>query len=138
MGAGSESWPVSSSSRAGTKPSGRLLNEFLISLGLFFLILTANLTVLNSASRSSAQAGATRQALDLARDGLEEAIAAPTPGLREVNFGSRGKETNGFTFNRRVKVVPLAGPQQGLALATVTVDWGQGRTVSLERYVWRL
>lgn len=121
-----------------TRSRGRLLNEFLISLGLFFLILTANLTILNSASRSSSQAGATREALDLARDGLEQAIAAPSSGLREQGFSSRSGEIEGFTFTRKVKVVPLSGAQEGLALATVTVDWGRGRTVRLERYVRRI
>lgn len=129
---------MGSSRRAGARPTGRLLNEFLISLGLLFLILMGNLTVLNSASRSSSQAGATRRALDLARDGLEEAVAAPVPGLRQHSFGSLRDEAEGYTFSRRVKVTPLSGPQEGLALVTVTVDWGRGRTVALERYVWRI
>ena len=120
---------------------GRLLNEFLVSLGLFFLILTANLTILNSASRSSSQAGATREALDLARQGLEEVIASPKAGerlLREQSFSSKSGAVEGFSFTRTVKVTPLTGSLSGLSEALVKVDWGQGRTVRLERYVARL
>lgn len=123
------------------KPRGRLLNEFLVSLGLFFLILTANLTVLNSASKSSSLAGATREALDLAREGLEEVIASPKAGapyFREQTFSSKSGSVEGFTFNRTVKVTPLTGEMQGLSEAWVTVEWGQGRKVKLERYVWKL
>lgn len=120
---------------------GRLLNEFLISLGLFFLILTADLVILNSASRSSSTAGATREALDLAREGLEEVVALPTPGApmrREKTFSARGGSVEGFQFNRTVKVTPLSGDKQGLSAALVTVTWGGNRAVRLERYVPRL
>lgn len=122
-------------------PRGRLLNEFLISLGLFFLILTANLTILNSASQSSSQAGATREALELAKDGMEEVIASRKSGapyFKQQTFGSKSGSVEGFSYNRTVKVTPLVGEQLGLSVAWVTVDWGRGRTVKLERYVDRL
>ena len=125
----------------GKIPRGRLLNEFLVSLGLFFLILTANLSILNSAGKSSSLAGATREALDLAREGMEEAIASPKAGalyFSEQTFNSRSGSVEGFVFNRTVKVTPLVGEQQGLSEAWVTVEWGQGRKVKLERYVWKL
>lgn len=130
-------WPR----RLGVKPRGRLLNEFLVSLGLFFLILTANLSILNSAGKSSSLAGATREALDLARDGMEEVIASPQAGApyyREQSFNSKSGSVEGFVFNRTVKVTPLTGEQQGLSQAWVTVEWGQGRKVKLERYVCKL
>jgi hypothetical protein len=122
-------------------PRGRLLNELLVSLGLFFLILTADLTILNSASNSSSQAGATRQALDLAREGLEAAIASPKAGApyyKEQSFSSRGRSVEGFSYNRTVKVTPLGGELKGLSQASVTVEWGRGRQVRLERYVAKL
>lgn len=111
----------------------------MISLGLLFLILTANLTILDSASQSSSQARATREALDLAREGLEEVIAAPPkPGLTESTFGSRSGSVEGFTFTRKIKVTALSGEHQGLLQALVTVDWGRNRTVRLERYVAKI
>jgi hypothetical protein len=125
--------------RKARKTSGRLLSEFLVSLGLLFLILTANLTILNSASQSSSQAGATREALELAQEGMEEVIASPPkPGLSETSFGSKSRSVEGFTFTRKIKVTALTGEQQGLLEALVTVDWGRGRTVRLERYVSKL
>jgi hypothetical protein len=119
--------------------SGRLLSEFLISLGLLFLILTANLVILNSASQSSSQAGATREALELAREGLEEVIASsPKPGYNERTFSSKSGSVEGFTFTRKIKVTALSGEHKGLMQALVTVDWGRNRTVRLERYVSNL
>lgn len=122
-------------------PRGRLLNEFLVSLGLFFLILTANLTILSSASISSSQSAATLEALELARDGLEEIIASPKSGapyFKEHSFSSKSSSVEGFVFRRTVKVTPLQGDLVGLSEVTSIVDWGRRRTVKLERYVWRL
>jgi hypothetical protein len=113
----------------------------LISLGLFFLILTANLTILNSASNSSSQAAATLEALDLARDGIEEIVASPTAGVRyfkQQSFGSKTRSVEGFSYNRTVKVTPMTGQMEGLSEVAVSVEWGRGRTVKLERYVSKL
>lgn len=122
-------------------PRGRLLNEFLISLGLFFLVLTANLVILTSASRSAAQAEATREALDLAREAIEETLARSNPGaafFQQRSFHSRSGLVEGFSFVRQVKVTPSPDHPQALSLATVSVEWGQGRRVRLERYVQHL
>jgi hypothetical protein len=115
-----------------------LLNEFLVSLGLFFLILTANMIILDSASTSSSQAGATREALELAEEGMEETLASPKPGLTRRSFSAKSGSVEGFSFQRTVKVTPLQGKEQGLLEAQVTVEWGRGRTVKLGRYVGKL
>lgn len=116
-----------------------MLNEFLVSLGLFFLILTAALVILGSASRSISNAAVTREALSIAREGMEELIAtAPSdkPMLRQENFAGR---ENPVSFQRLLSVTPLSGDSQGLALLRVVVEWEDSdRKIRLERYVARI
>lgn len=112
-----------------------MLSEFLVSLGLFFLILTANVMVLSSASVSSSKAGATADALEIAQQGMEEALAAPKLGRQFRSFNSNARSVESFTYHRTTRVLELDKDKAGLNLVTVTVEWGQGRVVRLERYV---
>ncbi len=117
----------------------RLLNEFLVSLGLFFLILTAALVILGNASRSISNAAVTREALAIAREGMEELVATASPDkpmLRQENFAGR---ENSASFQRMLRVTPLSGDSKGLALLRVVVEWEDSdRKIRLERYVTRI
>lgn len=116
-----------------------MLNEFLVSLGLFFLILTASLVILGSASRSAVNASITGEALALAREGMEEAIASGAfekPAFREDNLGWR---ENDVTYRRVVKITPLTGKMKNLCLIRVDVESeDSNRRILLERYVPRI
>ena len=121
------------------RAGGRLLNEFLVSLGLFFLILTASLVILGSASRSAVNASVTSEALALAREGMEEAIASgefDKPSRREESFGWR---ENDVTYSRVVKVTPLTGDMKSFCLIRVDIESEDSdRKILLERYVYRI
>lgn len=118
---------------------GRLLNEFLVGLGLLFFALVGNLAILNSATDSSAHAALSARALELARGGMEELINNPkaaAAGPLEHRFGSEGQGAFQSTFYRKSWLVPLTGEMQGLNRVTVVVEWEDGsRAVRLERYV---
>ena len=121
--------------------SGRLLSEFLVSLGLFFLILTADLSIVDLATDSASQARTTQFGLGLAQNALEDLIAGSHTGRPTVRHSSFTKEVSkGRTvrFNRTIRLAPLAQFSSRLSLATVIVDWDDGRRkIRLERYVAR-
>lgn len=121
------------------RPGGRLLNEFLISLGLFFLILTAALVILGSASRSASNAAVTREAVALAREGMEDLIiSAPADKAGRSRQSFSGRE-NDVTFHRLMLSRPLTDELRGLISLQVEVKWdGSDRVVRLERYVRRI
>lgn len=115
------------------KCRGRLLGEFLVGLGLSFLVLTANMAILSSATGSSSRAQAENNALDIARNAVERLIAEP-----EAVRTTQAFEMDGVTLHRQVTLTPLTADLEGLSLASVQVDWqqaGKTRTVKLERYV---
>ena len=121
------------------RPGGRLLNEFLVSLGLFFLMLTAGLVILGSASESSSQATATGEATSLARETMEVMIATASPNRPTLRQESFVGPESGVTFNRVSRLTPLSGDKARLAMLSVVVDWEGGkRKVRLERYVSRI
>lgn len=124
--------------KAGSR--GRLLNEFLVSLALFFLILPADLMILSTASESAHGAAATRVAAEVAREGIEEAIAQAGSGkLRKARTKEykRVVETdNEIVFTQTTVYEPLEGDKAGLARAMVTVSWSDGEEeLKVERYV---
>lgn len=115
---------------------GRLLGEFLVGLGLLFLVLLANLVILKSASQSSSQGAATYEALSLAKDGMEQLIALAATSKqydKTETFSSRNGSVEGFVYTRKMVIVPAVDGKVGKAV--VLVRWGQKREIKLERYV---
>lgn len=115
--------------------SGRLLSEFLVSLGLLFLLLVANIAILDSSVQSSFGASTENIALNLARNCMEETVAQPGSQPGRKTF-----EIEGTSFHRQVRLVPLDGERAGLTAVWVEVEWKLGsrsRRVRLERYVRR-
>lgn len=124
------------SQRAGNK--GRLLNEFLVSLALLFLIMPADLKILSSASKSAHLAGATVKAAEIAQQGIEEAIAQASVGkaqTRTKEFSDTLGTGGEVVFSRTTTFEPLSQGSKILR-ARVTVRWSESeREVHLERYV---
>jgi hypothetical protein len=113
--------------------TGRQLNEFLVSLGLLFLLLIPNIAILSSAVSSSFNAASEDVALDLARNAMERSIA--DPGSVPTK---RGYDVSGTTYSQVVRLTPLDGERNGLTLVVVDVEWGHGERshkIRLERYV---
>ncbi len=119
--------------------SGRLLSEFLVSLGLFFLILTADLSIVDLATDSASQARTTQFGLGLAQNALEDLIADSRAGKAMVRHSTHSQSVSKgkvVRFNQTVRVAPMAQFSSHLSLATVVVDWDNGRRkIRLERYV---
>ena len=110
-----------------------------MSLGLFFLTLTAGVVVLGSANESSSQAVATSEATSLAREGMEVMMAAQSPDQPALRQDYVVGRESAVTYTRTSRLTPLSGEKAKLALITVVVDWEGGkRKVRLERYVSRI
>lgn len=113
--------------------AGRMLNEFLVSLGLLFILLIPDLALLDSAVTSSFRASSEDIALDIARDSMEVSIAELGSLPTKRNY-----EIAGMTYNQSVRLVPLRGERAGLTLVVIAVEWNQGdriHSIRLERYV---
>jgi hypothetical protein len=113
--------------------AGRMLNEFLVSLGLLFILLVPDVAILSAAVTSSSRAASEDVALDMARNSMEASIAqlgSVTP--------KRSYEIDGTSFSQSVRLVPLQGERAGLTLVVVSVEWVTGdknHHIRLERYV---
>ena len=118
---------------------GRLLNEFLVSLGLLFLSMTASFAILNSATRSSEEAAVRERALSLARSGMEKIIGdyamSGSNHLRQ-GFGAGVGSRFRTRYQRDIWKTALKGESTGLYRVVVQVEWGDNQQrVRLERYV---
>lgn len=121
------------------KQRGRLLNEFLVSLGLLFLAMIGNFTVIHSSVQTTERTSVSARALYLARSGVESVIQNPgkyKKGLVSESFGAGKGETFDETFSRRCSLIPIKSGELTLHKAVVTVEWADGNErVNLERYV---
>lgn len=118
--------------------AGRLINEYLVTLGLLFLVLTGELALLDSVIATSSRGQNRAVALELAREGMEMAIADVTlarksPHRRDIE---RTDQRGGrLLFSRSITVERIKG-NPAYARATVSVDWeGTQQSVKLVRYV---
>ncbi len=126
--------------RSGNRVTGHLLSEFLVSLGLLFLLLAANLGILSSSASWAREAAHSRNATSLARDAMEQVIAASTPEERpqaQSAFPLPGSRPHTVVlYHRTVELLPLGEGFEGLQLARVSVSWDEAEpSIVLERYV---
>ena len=121
------------------KQKGRLLNEFLVSLGLLFLAMIGDFAVIHSSVRIAERTSVSARALSLARSGVESVISNPgkyQKGVVSESFGAGKGATFDEIFSRRCSLIPIKSGELTLHKVVVTVEWADGtERVNLERYV---
>ncbi len=119
--------------------AGHLLSEFLVSMGILFLLMLANVAVLSSAADWANSSSQNRQALVVAREGMEQAIAAERaedfPELQRAFTFPGSRPGTVLVLSRTITVEPL-GEHENFSLVQVNVSWSDDHPpVVLERYV---
>ena len=115
-----------------------MVSEYLVTLGLLFLVLTGELALLDSVIATSSRSHHRAIANELAREGMEMLIADQTlarkaPRRRDIE---KSDQRGGKLFFSRSLTVETMDGGPAYKQATVKVDWeGASEPVKLVRYV---
>lgn len=126
--------------RAKRSTAGRLLVEFLVSLGILFLTMGGNMAILHSSVESAEDSSHAQRAVELAQEGMEMVIRSPEnyegKGKSDTVGTGVGEEFHATTFTRQILLTSLESGETGLLRAQVRIEWDDGHsTYRLERYV---